>query len=315
MGAFIAALIAGGIASGMAAAGINAISTQLTNKKNEEINQRQLDYNSAMTQLQWERDDNAHQREVADLEKAGLSPIAATGGANTSAALGAPSPIPMQAPQIQSTGILNSLLEAGKLQETERANKAKEGIQYSELFQKQEEINLKSRQLDLEDKKIQNEFEIQTRALKLQSDSLLETIRTHKENESIKFSEEERKQHEYEAEELLRYVRKHTGRDDIPYDFVTDEQEYIDKVKLRQEAYLKVLEEIENYKESSASGVNTSLSGGGSVAGTGINAGSSTGKYNSKSSDKSIYAQEKLKKFEQDYPFPIPDFSKRYPNK
>ena len=36
------------------------------NQSNEDINQANLDYNTKMTQLQWERDDNAHQREVAD---------------------------------------------------------------------------------------------------------------------------------------------------------------------------------------------------------------------------------------------------------
>ena len=108
------------------------------NKSNEDINQANLDYNTKMTQLQWERDDNAHQREVADLEKAGLSPLAnTTGGANGSP-LGAPNPIEMegyeyQAPQFDTNSIINSMLQAKQLNETERHNKANEKYNESSL--------------------------------------------------------------------------------------------------------------------------------------------------------------------------------------
>lgn len=71
-----------------------------------------------MTQAQWERDDNAHQREVADLKAAGLSPLAATGGAGVSQALGAPNPIAMQAPQLDTNVLVQALLEDKALNET-----------------------------------------------------------------------------------------------------------------------------------------------------------------------------------------------------
>ena len=138
----------------------NANNVYETNKTNKEINQANLDYNKAMTQAQWERDDNAHQREVADLEAAGLSPLAnTTGGANGSP-LGAPNAIPMesfkaQAPQLDVNTLVQSALQSDQLRETKRHNLANEKYKEmdlentaTELKQNAEKLNLQNKELD-----------------------------------------------------------------------------------------------------------------------------------------------------------------------
>ena len=111
-----------------AAAGIgnavNSKKTSETNKTNKDINQSNLDYNAAMTQQQWERDDTMYQRQVSDLEKAGLSPLAATGGYQNSSALGAPSPIAMQAPQVDVNSLIQSIQGSAQIAIGDGAPKA-----------------------------------------------------------------------------------------------------------------------------------------------------------------------------------------------
>lgn len=113
--------------------GVSSKTQQETNAANAAINQTNLDYNTAMTREQWERDDNAHQREVADLQAAGLSPIASLNGAQTSGALGAPSPIAMAAPQLDFNSLAQSMLGAQQLQEQKREFDITKGQKDTEL--------------------------------------------------------------------------------------------------------------------------------------------------------------------------------------
>ena len=116
--ASIAAALVGGL--------ISYSATKKTNESNQQINQQNLDYNAALTQQSWERDDTAHQREVADLQSAGLSPLASTGGLNVSSPLSAPNPIAMQAPQVDVNSLVQGILGAGTLEETRRHNQVTE---------------------------------------------------------------------------------------------------------------------------------------------------------------------------------------------
>ena len=92
-------------AAGLAGAGINKRATEETNAQNAQIAretneanagiadktnamnmkiaQANIDYQNQFNAQTWEREDNAHQREVADLINAGLSPLLATGGATS----------------------------------------------------------------------------------------------------------------------------------------------------------------------------------------------------------------------------------------
>ena len=132
----------------------------------EAINQDNLNYAMYVTQQQWERDDNAHQREVADLKAAGLSPLASTVGSPVTSASPyhaeaahldpLPEQIPYykQAPQVDVNSIIQSYLQEKELGEKVR--------QFDEnLIRKDKELELtasniamRSRELDIENSKV-----------------------------------------------------------------------------------------------------------------------------------------------------------------
>lgn len=83
---------------------------------NKSINQRNFDYTVAQNALTRQREDNAIQRQVADAESAGLSPLAVvgSGGANSSvvsapSALSAPSAPEMRTPVLSAPDFQNDL--------------------------------------------------------------------------------------------------------------------------------------------------------------------------------------------------------------
>lgn len=181
----IGAGLIGGIAD-ITGNAINYKSTQKTNETNKEINQSQLDFQRAQTQAQWERDDTAHQREVADLEAAGLSPLAATQGAQSSPALGAPSMLGMQAPQVDFNNLVQSALQEKAINETERHNREQEGQKNIELTQNAEKIQQEAQKIEIENKQVENTFKYQSNYLKYLADQLEETNRHNKQEEYLK---------------------------------------------------------------------------------------------------------------------------------
>lgn len=90
----------GNIVGGMIGAGASKTNTSSTNRANEIINQRNIDFNREQNEIMREREDNAYQRKAADLEQIGINPIMAglAGGAGAGAGggIGAPSAIGMQ---------------------------------------------------------------------------------------------------------------------------------------------------------------------------------------------------------------------------
>lgn len=160
--------------SGIIGSAINAISTAKTNKENR-------DYAVAQTQAQWERDDNAHQREVADLQKAGLSPLASTQGAVTSD----PVTSMNQAPQVDVNAIVNSAIaqqdlkqRQAELEETKRQFDERMG---EEKRQFDAEIELKNKQLN---ETIENNKRIDTNTktqLKTENDLVMAQIENYQE--------------------------------------------------------------------------------------------------------------------------------------
>lgn len=192
-----------GIFSSLLGGLFNFFSTKDTNRTNQNINQQNLDYNTAMTQAQWERDDTAHQREVADLKAAGLSPLAATGGAGVSQALGAPNPIAMQAPQLDTNTIVQALIEDKALNETKRHNLAQEGAKNIELSNQAEEIELKVQQLDLQNKELQETISYNSRYITAMQNQLNETNRHNTAEENLK-------KQQYISEAYLKQIQQQT---------------------------------------------------------------------------------------------------------
>lgn len=120
----------------------------LTNKKNRQFQQEQ-------NEITRQREDTAHQREVADLQAAGLSPLAATGGSQTSTPLASE----MEAPQIDTSAMLDALAlreqkrefdEEMKDRVEQRKQEASEGDKNREmqkkLIESNEDINKKNRE-------------------------------------------------------------------------------------------------------------------------------------------------------------------------
>lgn len=183
-----AALIAG--ASSLLGAGISAVSAsknreaqseansaniaaqERINAQNiasqERINQEQIDYARSMTQAQWERDDNVHQREVADLMAAGLSPLSNTSGSPVTSAIGY-NPVnegvaqaaKVQAPQFDSNSLVQSMLKGAELFERGIQHQAENISRGKELNNEAYKLSLLSRELDIKDQQVINDYTVQ----------------------------------------------------------------------------------------------------------------------------------------------------------
>lgn len=134
----------------------------------EKINQEQIDYARSMTQAQWERDDNVHQREVADLMAAGLSPLANTAGSPVTSAMGY-SPVnegvaeaaQVQAPQFDSNALIESMLKGSELFERGISHQAENVSKGKELQNEAYKLTLMSREFDIREQQVINEYTVQ----------------------------------------------------------------------------------------------------------------------------------------------------------
>lgn len=286
----------------------NYSSQRETNETNAEINQQNLDYNTQMTQAQWERDDNAHQREVEDLKNAGLSPLANTSGSQVSNALGAPNPIAMQAPQIDVNSIVQSAIGAQKNLEEYRHNKNVERQRDTEIDLQAKEIAQRAEQLQIENKKVEEQIRYQTKLNELESRRLAEIERSNQKNEALTLSAQESLELERESKRYAEEVQRQIGDVKLPYTAVYDINTYFTYKKLRQVALDNFIKTLENTRESSGG----SKSGSGSIGVsnafvTGLNPNVSGSGSVSNYDFKDISQKQEImwRKFNEEHPVPV----------
>lgn len=311
-------LIAGGLLAAVASvigAGINAYSQYKTNKVNQEINQTNLDFNASQTQAAWERDDTAHQREVADLKAAGLSPLASTNGLSVSNPLGSPAPIAMQAPQVDTNALINSIASFSSLEEQKRHNIQTESARNSELQIEAAKVTNQANQLNIENKKVESEIKYYARLNELEAEKLDETIRSHKKNEELNLSENEAHRLEIQSKMYLEDIKKQLNGENIPYREIYDIEIYQNALKLWNLQFSHFIDSIgatkKSFANASGSSANGSLAFGVTVPGQAFNVapsasgGSSENSYKMESYDLSELQEREWQKFVSTHPRPV----------
>lgn len=78
----------------------------------KDVDKRNFDYSAHMQQVQMAREDTAHQREVADLKSAGLSPLASLNGSTTGTVVSQAAGVSPVVPQQDGTGVANAYATA-----------------------------------------------------------------------------------------------------------------------------------------------------------------------------------------------------------
>lgn len=300
--------------------GASIYSTTKTNELNQNINQQNLDFQASQTQQAWERDDNAHQREVADLQKAGLSPLASTNGLSVSSPLGAASPIAMQAPQVDINSLINGAMSFANLEENKRHNLQTEENRNSELQIEAAKVYQEAEKLQIENKKVESEIKYYARVNELEAQKVDELIRHQKKIEEINLSEHEAHMLEIHSKMFLEDLEKQLGGEKIPYYEVYDVEIYSNALKLWNLQFENFIQKIGATKKSNATGSssswNNSIGVGAPTGGTnlGVNSsgGTSASNYNMESYDLSEYQKREWQLFVSTHKKPVFIDKKKY---
>lgn len=303
------ALLAGGLLTALATVigvGVNAYSQHKTNEANMQINQEQLDYAKSTTQEQWERDDTAHQREVADLEKAGLSPLANTSGAQVTSANMPTNPLAYQAPQLDLNSLVqvastltNAKLRSDELEEDKRHNMNIEKARDTELANQAKQLENEAENLRIENKKVEENIKIQAKLANIESQRVAEIIRSNKKSEELTLSAQESLEIERESKRYYQEVLKQSGGKDIPYkEYSHSFEAYQMALQIYNAKFQVFISKIGATQSAHAEGSSKSQNGsfgvGANVPGTPFNVNPSAS--GGSSSSKNTYSSENLSK-------------------
>lgn len=309
----------------------NIFSQLIANKQSVENQQKLLDYNSAMTQAQWERDDSAHQREVADLEKAGLSPLASLGGLSTSQPLGSSvSPIQFHAPQFDSSSFVqsaisqnNNKIAEAEVNETVRHNLEQEKQTNSKLYYEGQQIEINAKQLKLDDEKLQHQIVQDSRIYSLEDKQINELIRHNGSIEELQKNEQELKKLSTMSDIFYKHIEKATGGQNVPVKVYTKDQlqDYLNYRQIRLKAYNGMIEDFDVASSSTSASGSVSLNKGksrhtsmydtykqksfGRSDKLGNSEGLSVSGSGSYARDKSFNYEKQIEAFNNQWPFPV----------
>lgn len=302
----------------------------------KDINNQNLDFIRSQTQAQWERDDNAYQRQVADLQAAGLSPLAATGGAPNSQPVDTPNlqaaqqfPAHQIAPQFDMNSFIQSIKTASDMYEKHQENLSKQGYRTSILKNKADELNMewaniqsmittREGQLSLDEKRIIQDNDQFIKSYNLSLDQF-----EHLKAKDI--NEYELKAFCEGQQQIFQSINEQLPDKDMPHQifYVHDEaslQRYETAQALQAQRFSKYLKESQNtpgyHADSNASahsrGGNGSVSGAGLGFGVGANASDSGSEYHAEAKDKNQIFKESYSAWckAHNYKYPVAVYGK-----
>ena len=163
---------------GLVGTGATVAGTMINNKKNREtqeaINDKNLETAEKENAITREREDNAHQREVADLQQSGLSPLAAMAGANASSGTVIPAQAyQAEAPSFDMSAIMDAVMRNAELTENKRQfnetlgeNEKNRQLEKDKIDEAREEFKL-----ELEEKKHQFDTNTKIQIEKYEADT------------------------------------------------------------------------------------------------------------------------------------------------
>lgn len=297
----IAPIVIGAIAS-LASAGMGLASQYFTNKKNKDAadeaneivkqnnqfqQQAYLDeqkYNRDLQERLFKREDTSYQRTADDLQNAGYSPLAINGTNNAGSVVGqAQMPElsginPFQSESLNFGQLADIIGQADTRMLQERALDIQEAKNLSDKEQKELDRKESARQADAR-------IEIQKQQFNQNFDNIIKQQETINKREAEKLQMEkdkldnilqtsklaEDRQHAEQAERELRQATNGKGSTKR----YTNKAEYEEAITVWREQYAEQLNKYaEKLTKSTSKSESGNVSGGGSIAGFGVNAGS-----------------------------------------
>lgn len=290
----------------------NMAIAQANNAAEMDMFDQQMDYTKALQQQQFDREDNAYQRTVKDLQASGLSPLAMNGTDSAGQVVAQPSapqlesaraqPFLADSPQFDMASIIDNVLKNREL-DLEEAKIGNEKIK-ADLDRKErsdENTQIITAQMARLDKQIEsNEYIANTKVnkdIEMFNAQITETIRSHTVDEL-----------NANQKILLERVKGLTNGKSTAYKIYDNKDEYDANYKSWVQQYSRAIDEI--YLTPSKKSESTSSSGEGRIGAFSINASGGGSSGHSSSEDITARQDEQMAQWFDEHPVPI-----YYPNK